>query len=155
MSFNNRFSNLFTTIEIELAHSLPITNGSKEIMFFYEENESDNGKAVLGEVKYVAYRDIKNGELSKVLANEVIPSNILENINGIVISRNVPIEEELDKEDRYFEIYEKVFADISQGKKDKRTITKLYQVLKDLINCQEIMSIYNYLFDGFLFQEGV
>ncbi len=117
--------------------------------------KSDNGKAVLGEVKYVAYRDIKNGELSKVLANEVIPSNILENINGIVISRNVPIEEELDKEDRYFEIYEKVFADISQGKKDKRTITKLYQVLKDLINCQEIMSIYNYLFDGFLFQEGV
>lgn len=138
---------MFTTIEIELAHSLPILKEDKEIVFFYEERENQEHERVIEDIKYIAYKRIIDGKEFKYRANEVVPVEIIDGIKGTKLSSDLSIEEELDVEDYYIGVYEKAYSNVVKTNSTKEELNNLFYVLKTTLNSNPIFGFYEFLYN--------
>lgn len=146
MSFYNRFSNLFSTVEIELAHSLPILTLDKEIVFFYEERENKDHKRVVGDIKYIAIKNIKDGKENQLFANEIVPREINNGIKGTILNDELSVEEELQQEDNYIDLYNQLFTKAIESSVTAEEINYLFDKLKETLNFKSLYSLYEFLF---------
>lgn len=146
MSFYERFSRLFSTVEIEYAQSLPVLTHDNEIVFFYKENEHPEHKRVIEEIKYIARKEIKSEKESKYEASKLFPTELLDKIVGIELDDNLTIDEELDKEDAYIETYDKYYRKAYESNVTEEELTALFHELKNTVGSEALFELYRYLF---------
>ena len=152
MSYYKRFSNLFSHIKIELAHSLPILTSDKEIVFFYEERDTQEHIRKLGKIINVAYKRIRDGKEVMFDASEIVPVEISDKIEGSIINDSLSIEEDLEKEDHYISIYNQVYSKANEDSLTKEELNRLFSELKKAINFDSLYKLYEFLYN-FSFSE--
>ena len=67
----DRFQNVYSQVEIELAQSFPVINCNCEIIFFYTTSPNDEYSFIVNKINYVFERNIKTGEIRQVELNEI------------------------------------------------------------------------------------
>lgn len=140
MSYLKRFRSVFSTVEIELASSLPVCNTNDEILFFYTTQPNDDTSFIIESICHVFKRDFQTGSIID------ITSSILHMINdnayrGSIIRPLLLGKKAYEMEDLYNEVYEEYFQQVSK---------KVYDVsFSD--TCRRLMSSFNALIpDGAL-----
>lgn len=108
MTFLDRFGEILTSVEVELASSLPICNNEYEIIFFYSTLPNDEYSYKFGKVEHAFARNIMTGKIVNLSLNDIVHDAVVACENQ-VITPLVYDEEAYDAENRYYDHYEAVF----------------------------------------------
>lgn len=108
MTVLDRFGEILSSVEVELASSLPICNKEYEIIFFYSTLPNDEYSYKFGKVEHAFARNIMTGKIVNLSLNDIAHDAVVACENQ-VITPLVYDEDAYDAEDRYYENYEKVF----------------------------------------------
>lgn len=146
MSFFKRFSEAFNNSKIEYAHSLPVCNDNFECIFFFEIKECEDS-IVIKAIKNLCFRNIKEGTMKFYSAEKIIPKTVLDNVIGREIQTLISIDEELDLEDKYCEMYEKYYEIKEKGAVSEHMLMLLVEQLKKIPSASKMLNIYLFLFN--------
>lgn len=108
MTVLDRFDEILTSVEVELASSLPICNNEYEIMFFYSTLPNDEYSYKFGKVEHAFARNIVTGKIVNLSLDDIAHDAVAACENQ-VITPSVYDEDAFDAEDRYYDHYEAVF----------------------------------------------
>ena len=122
----DRFQNVYSQVEIELAQSFPVINCNCEIIFFYTTSPNDEYSFIVNKINYVFERNIKTGEIRQVELNE-IEKKLVEECRGEIIRPLIMDDEAYEAEEIYYKNYEAVYDYISAGKDIE------FQILNELM----------------------
>lgn len=151
MNINERFSSVLSSIEFQLARSMPVFNGGKEIVFFYKIDEINKTEYKISEIRYVVLRDIINGNIEVINANDIIPEKILNSVVGAVNMHTLSVEQELDEEDKYLKYYEKLIEKLESEKElNGKEVSELSVLFTRLTEGTKLKEIYSYLGKEFI-----
>ncbi len=146
----DRLSDIVSYIETELAWSLPVIDKGREIIFFYEEEETGTKRYTIPEIRYVVYRDISNGKIEKHNAGAIIPKDLTSRIADGIYRYPSDTREEIRKEDEYLELYEEIVNDATlNNPMDNAKIKRLTELFGQLEQTEPVREIYLYLAKDF------
>lgn len=145
MDINDRFRSALSSIELQLARSLPVFSGGKEVLFFYPTVDVSKTEYKIPEIRYVVFRDIKSGDTTVSSGADALPADILASVTESVNSYSLPVEEEIDAEDEYMELYENLFASIGSDSDDCKQADKLSALFTKLTEETALVPIYRFL----------
>lgn len=145
MEIIERFSSVLSSMEFQLARSLPIFDDGKEIFFFYVIEEVNINEYKIPEVRYVVYRDIRSGHIDVINAKDVIPQELIDSLIGSINKHNLSVEEELKAEKEFFELYEKMIQEYGVTSYDTKKLKRISQLFNKLIDGTRLLPIYKYL----------
>ncbi len=152
MSLTDRIASIISSIEFQLAQSLPMINDKgEEILFFYKVKELNEDQYFVTEIKYIIFRSTKTGDIVKANASEVLPGYVM---NEAVSSHNwhtMPAEDELNLEDKYLAEYEQAYESyIACQEIEKDIIRELSSVFNELLKGTSLLCVYKYLAPDFI-----
>ena len=135
MGVNERFKNILSNAEIELACSLPVFDKNKEILFLYSTDEVDENSFKIRRIEHLYSRDYTTGVLSEDSILDYLTNDMRLELEGSIVCPKVFDEEAFDAEEKYYLLYEKFFEmgfkeNIST--KDKSNLANLVRLF-DLI----------------------
>lgn len=110
MTVLDRFGEILTSIEVELASSLPICNNEYEIMFFYSTLPNDEYSYKFGKVEHAFARNITTGKIVNLSFYD-IAHDVTVACENQVVTPLVYDEDAYEAEDRYYEHYEEIFRE--------------------------------------------
>ncbi|MEE1057497.1 MAG: hypothetical protein UH239_09665 [Acutalibacteraceae bacterium] len=145
MNINDKFSKVLSSIEFQLARSLPIFNDGNEILFFYKTDEINKTEYRVSEVRYVVFRNIDNGHIEVIKAVDALPKEL---IDALVESTNMHIlsvEQELKNEDDYLELYEKITEEYCTKNYSASELQTLSALFLKLTEGTSLLPLYRYL----------
>ena len=144
MDFFKRFSQAFVNSKVEYEHSLPICNEKYEFLFFFDCTSSD-GKCILNQIDNIYIRNIKDSTILCCSAKKILPEYILNSVIGKEIISLETIDEELDLEDKYYELYERCYKAIKKNADVKKLFAEIVSMLNNLPVASVMLNIYAYL----------
>lgn len=151
MNLTERFSTVLSSIEFQLARSLPVLDKEKEIIFFYKTEEINSTEYRISDIRYVVIRDIKSGRIEKKNATEIIPDTILNSVIGSINTHIMSVEQELETEDKYYEYYEKLYVKaLLQSIPNDVEVDNLSILFTKLVEGTKLIEIYRYLGEKFI-----
>ncbi len=144
MNLGERFRDVFSKVEFELARAYAICNDKEEIVFFYETWPNDASSYRIGEIRYVYARDHATGAMSKC----EIDGQLLEQTDKCkdeIIKPAVMNMDAFELEDKYRALYEEYYADLIAGKKDLQKKAELKRIFDELVPDSNLKDLYLYL----------
>ena len=145
MNINEKFSKVLSSIEFQLARSLPIFNDGNEILFFYKTDEINKTEYRVSEVRYVVFRNIDNGHIDIIKAVDAIPKELLDALVGSTNVHILSVEQELKNEDDYLELYEKITEEYRTQNYNASELQTLSALFSKLTEGTNLLPIYRYL----------
>lgn len=145
MNINKRFSSVLSSIEFQLARSLPVFNKGKEILFFYKIEEINKTKYKISEIRYVVFRDIENEHIDVMKATEIIPQEMINTLTESVNRHILSVDEELKAEDEFLELYEIIKEKVEAKTCNSLELKKLSQLFLQLTEGTQLLPIYQCL----------
>lgn len=144
MDFFKRFSEGFINSKVEYEHSLPICNEKYEFLFFFD-CVSSNGKCILNQIDNIYIRNIKDSTMLCCSAKKLLPEHILNSVIGKEIISLETTDEELDLEDKYYELYERCYEAIKESADVENLFAKIVGMLNNMPVASGMINIYAYL----------
>lgn len=145
MNINEKFNKVLSSIEFQLARSLPIFNDGKEILFFYKTVEINKTEYRISEVRYVVFRNIENEHIEVITAVDALPRELLDTLYGSVNVHILSVEQELKNEDDYLELYEKIAEENCCKNCNASELQTLSALFLKLTEGTNLRPIYRYL----------
>lgn len=145
MNINERFSSILSSIEFQLARSLPIFNRGKEILFFYKTEEINKIEYKISEIRYVVFRDIENEHIEVLKATDVIPQELINALTGSINRHTLSVDEELKAEDDFLELYEKIKGEVKPETYGSTELKRLSKLFLQLTEGTQLLPIYQCL----------
>lgn len=143
--FEDRFQEIYSQVEIELAQSFPVINCNCEILFFYITSPHDEYSFIVNKIEYIFARDINTGEIRRVELNE-IDINLVEKCCGEIIRPLVMDDEAYEAEDLYYKYYEDVYELFLNGKDiDLQIVNELMRDFDRLVPDGNLKNLYKLL----------
>lgn len=105
MTINDRFRTILSSVEVELACSLPICNRDYEILFFYSTLPNDEYSYIFETLFYVYARNKDTGKITDI-SEFISKSDAYLTCKGAVIRPEVFDDEAFDMEELYYSLYE-------------------------------------------------
>lgn len=141
----DRFQNVYSQVEIELAQSFPVINCNCEIIFFYTTSPNDEYSFIVNKINYVFERNIKTGEIRQVELNE-IEKKLVEECCGEIIRPLIMDDEAYEAEEIYYKNYEAIYDYISAGKDiEFQIVNELMREFDRLIPDGKLKNLYKIL----------
>lgn len=145
MNINERFSSVLSSIEFQLARSLPIFNRGKEILFFYKTEEINKIEYKISEIRYVVFRDIEKEHIEVLKATDVIPQELINALTGSINRHTLSVDEELKAEDDFLELYEKIKGEVKPETYGSTELKRLSKLFLQLTEGTQLLPIYQCL----------
>lgn len=145
MNINERFSSVLSSIEFQLARSLPTFNRGKEILFFYKTEEINKIEYKISEIRYVVFRDIENEHIEVLKATDVIPQELINALTGSINRHTLSVDEELKAEDDFLELYEKIKGEVKPETYGSTELKRLSKLFLQLTEGTQLLPIYQCL----------
>ena len=143
--FEDRFKEVFSQIEIELAQSFPVINHDCEFLFFYSTSGNDEYSYKINKIEYIFSRNIFNAEIKRIEFCD-IDQNLINKCSGEIICPSIFDEEAFVVEDSYYSNYEVVYDAVLNGMKINNKVAKqLLQDFERLIPDGSIKDLYKKL----------
>jgi len=140
--FDDRFREVFSRVEIELASSLPVIHKDCEVVFFYSTSDHDEFSYSIDSVSYIFSRNIYTGEIKKVEPGEV-DADLVSELTGEIIRPEILDEDALDLEDEYYEHYESIYEMILKHEPvDKEVAERLTDCFHQLVPDGKLKELY-------------
>ncbi|MCR5735810.1 MAG: hypothetical protein K6G22_14485 [Lachnospiraceae bacterium] len=141
--FDDRFRNVFSKTEIELATSYPVCDEKKETVFFYSTEPNDEKSYRITGINSAFSRDNKTGEITEIrFEGDLL--ELVEKCRGEVINPEVMDEEAYDLEDEYYDLYEEYYDEVENGNIDPAKRSELSDILNRLIPESSLKDLYRY-----------
>ena len=151
MSIIDRIAPILSSIEFQLARSLPVIENGKEILFFYKVKEVDDVKYTISEIKYILFVDSKTGEVKKKNASDILPKSVMDETISNINIHTMDVETELRMEDEYLIWYEKAYEHyVTCGYIEDVIIKNLSVAFKSIIDKTSLKCVYMFLAKDFV-----
>lgn len=144
MDVNDRFLSVLSSIEIQLARSLPVFGGGKETLFFYCTKDISKTEYEITEIRYAAVRDMSSGSITVSKAADIIPADIYASAVGSVNRYALAVEDEIDAEDEYSELYESLLEKFLSGKDASKEAGELSALFAKLTEGSSLVPVYKF-----------
>lgn len=145
MNINEKFRTVLSSIEFQLARSLPIFNNGKEILFFYKTEQVSKNEYKVSEIRYVVFRDISNNHIDVLKATDVIPKELISSLISSVNRHTMSVDEELKVEDEFLELYEEMMDEVDPKTYNSIKLQRISRLFFQLTNGTKLLPIYQSL----------
>lgn len=130
-----------SSIEIELASSLPVCGTKGQSIFYYSTSPVNDESFRIDKLFYVFTLKCEEQTVTRLSPEEAIPGDLLSQICGSVVSPQVMDDEAMELEDKYYEYFEKATA----VPKDMDADKMCRSILDRLVPESVLRRIYEYL----------
>lgn len=147
MTINDRFKKTLSSVEVELACSLPICNRDYEILFFYSTQPNDEYSYKFDTLFYVYARNKDTGKITDI-SESVSRSDVYLKCKGAVIRPELFDDDAFDAEELYYSLYESFNESVYTNLYDDEfsiTCKKLLRCFNTLVPEGPLKELYKYI----------